>query len=250
MASLVYVFSDLYGAVAKYLGTYGSAGPTGSNLTDAKAVVNDAYARFLSADGGYRWSFLDENGVLVTMAGDYIYQLPDTFESLCHPFQFDQATGYGGPQGRPLDYILSLRADGTAETGWPELYSIQAGKYDPKFGQKREVVFYPTPDAAYTLLYRYRFMPPKLENDTDVPIGGPELAGLLKQFCLAECESQKDKASGVQEAKLATMLAMAIARDSANKPHTIGHNSDGNTGSYWSEVRSSWRVNNIYPDTD
>lgn len=249
MSSLSYKFSDLYNAVAKFLGTYGSTGPTGANLSDAKEVVNDAYSRFITGNGSYRWSFLEQEDFLNTSTGVHTYQLPEGFEALTHRFQFENESGYRAPVERSLDVIQALRADGVATKAYPEVYSIQAGKYDKKFGQLFEVSFYPTPDTTYTFIYRYKFMPPKLEDDNDLPVGGPEMAGVLKQMCLAEAESQKDKKAGVQEAKARDMIALAIARDSARKPHILGHNSDGNSMSYWHTARESWRVNNIYPDT-
>jgi len=251
MSSLSYKFSDLYNAVSKYLGTYGSTGPTGTNLTDAKEVVNDAYSRFITGNGSYRWSFLEQEDYLNTAAGVYTYQLPEGFEALTHRFQFNNESGYRAPVERSIDTLRAVQADGTATKAYPEIYSIHAGRYDPKCGQLYEVSFYPTPDTTYTFIYRYKFMPPKLENDNDLPVGGSEMAGVLKQMCLAEAESQKDKKAGVQEAKARDMIALAIARDSARKPHILGHNSDRSSGtSYWHTARESWRVNNIYPDTE
>jgi hypothetical protein len=249
MSSLVYTFSDLYATVSKFLGTYGSSGPSGTNLTDAKTIVNDAYSRFICGNGSYRWSFLDQDGILNTLAGQYLYPLPEGFEALTHTFQFENETGYKAPIERDLDMIRSLRSESVESRAYPEVYAIQAGLYDPKFGQRKEVAFWPTPDTTYTFLYRYRIVPNKLENDADLPIGGPEMALVLKQMCLAEAESQGDKKASIQEQKASALLAQAIARDSARKPHILGHNSDKNSQSYWHTARESWRVNEIIPDT-
>jgi hypothetical protein len=247
MSSLIYTFSDLYNAVSKFIGTYGSAGPSGNNLSEAKEVVHDAYSRFIACNGSYRWSFLEQEDHLNTLAGDWVYQLPEGFETLTQVFQYENETGYRSPQERDASFIITLRGDQTECTAYPEFYAIRAGRYDPKYGQSKEVIFWPTPDTTYSFIYRYRFMPPKLENDADLPIGGPEFAFLLKQCCLAEAESGKDKKAGIQEQKLAAMMGLAVARDSARKPHILGHNGNGQSG--LSLGRNPWQMPAIYPQT-
>ena len=79
MATLALTYSDLYDRVAKFLGTYGSAGPAGDNLTDAKAIVNDAYTKFITAR---KWTFLKPSDTLGLMTNQYVYEMPELFSSL------------------------------------------------------------------------------------------------------------------------------------------------------------------------
>lgn len=194
MSALIHSFSDLYGRVSKFLGTYGSSGPSGENLVDAKALVNDAYRRFLDT---YDWSFLKQEYQLITSSGTWQYELPKDFANLIGTINYGTDQFYPSLEWRSVGQIRQFRAENDWSS-YPEYYAIRVGEYSKEFGQGKDLIFYPTPDAAYSLWFVHKIEPPKLEETTDIPIGGSEYSGVLLQLCLAEAESQMDEVAGIQ----------------------------------------------------
>ncbi|MHC4891454.1 MAG: phage adaptor protein [Planctomycetota bacterium] len=241
MATLQLTFSELYNAVSKFLGTYGSSGPSGTDLTDAKDAVHGGYRRFLNA---YNWSFLRPYQTLTTVSGTWIYELPSDFSGIIGTFQFSDDDAYPPLEERSVDIVMDSRTVNDSTT-YPEIYAIRPGKYSKETGQTWEVLFYPAPDAAYTLNYRYNIMPEKLSDDNDLHIGGPEVSECLKAFCLAKAELEKDEVSGVQEGEAIKLLSEAITQDNFKRPKTLGYNSDGGGMSAWEVARGSYRLNDV-----
>lgn len=218
MPALIHSFQDLYNRVSKYLGTYGSSGPTGNDLTDAKAIVNDAYRRFIDA---YEWSFLKPEQTIITSSGTWEYQLPEDFGNVIGTINYGADETNPPLEQRSVGQIRNMRAENDWSS-YPEYWALRSN-YTKEFGQRYDLLFYPTPDAAYPLWFTYRMEPAKLESDSDIPIGGSECSGVMLQLCLAEAESQMEEIAGVQEQKAAGMLAQAIQRDVRKKPHSLGY---------------------------
>jgi len=246
MATLALTYSELYERVAKFLGTYGSSGPSGDNLTDAKAIVNDAYTKFITAR---RWTFLKPSDTLVTMTNQYIYEMPELFSALLTNFQYDADKGFPDIEEVSVDQIMSLRSTNTY-TRYPDVYALRPQKHDNAIGQRWEVLFYPTPDTSYTLHFRYNILGSKLENDTDIPLGGVEHAQLIRQMAIAEAELSKDKTLGPQAAIADRMLSTAVLEDTKRNPHTLGYNGSGYSASPFDTARGSYRINNVTYTTD
>jgi hypothetical protein len=223
MSTLQLTFQDLYNEVAKFLGTYGSSGPSGADLTDAKNAVHAAYRRFLAPPRGYKWSFLRRKSVLVTNAGVWQYQLPEDFTVHINRFAFDADDFYPTINETDLENIMDMRSH-VAYSNYPMFFALYAGEYSKETSQGWEVAFYPTPDAAYSLNYRYLIFPPKLEADTDFHIGGPEMSEVIKALCIAEAEVVKDETGGKQEQRAQQRLAEAVKSDALRHPDSIGYN--------------------------
>jgi hypothetical protein len=246
MASMIKTFGDLYNDVARFLGTYGSSGPSGDDLTDAKNAVHAGYLRFILA---YDWSFRKRAHSLDTISGTYKYELPEDFENLQDTFQFSVDDAFPPVEERSVSEIMDWRAINTY-TSYPSFYAIQNGVYSKETGQGKEVIFYPTPDATYNFNYVYYIVPPKLSDDNDIPIGGVEMSECIRGYCLAEAETFIEESAGTQEAKRAQLLAEAIRVDQRRQPKTLGYNSGtGRFPSVWEIARGSYRVSNVTYNT-
>ena len=246
MATLQLTFEDLYNRVAKFLGTYGSSGPSGANLTDAQDIVNDAYTQFITA---HDWTFLKPSQQLTTITGQHIYGLPDDFYHMLTDLQFGAGTSYPPVQEVSVDAVMEMRSIETVSS-WPTYYAIRPTAYDKEVGQSWEILFYPTCDAAYTLNFRYRILTDKLENADDIPIGGAEHTQLLRQMSLAEAELQKEKTIGPQGQQAANQLQGAVNQDSKRNPHRLGYNGNGIANDPWDIARGSFRVSDVNYNTD
>jgi hypothetical protein len=225
MADLSYTFGDLWYDVALHIGTVSptNSTPVISASTDtAKKLVNDAYRQFVTA---FDWSFLKPEWQFTTSNGQWIYELPAGFVKTLTPIFYSLADSYSPIQQTSPSDILYHRSVSDKDS-YPERFAIRPGSYDPKYGQRYEMIFYPVPDSSYTLQTHIVLMPQKLIDDADLPLGGPEFAGVLKQMCLAEAETNQDGSLGVQQQKADRMLMRAMQLDTERNPRTLGHFSD------------------------
>ena len=241
MATLRLTFQELYNEVSKFLGTYGSSGPSGQDLTDAKDTVYAGYRRFLNA---YDWSFVKPILKFTTVANTWEYQLPEDFSYFIGPFHFSAGSSYPSIEERSVEDILGMRSS-LDHTTYPEYYAIKPGSYSPETGQNFELMFYPTPDSAYTLFGRYKLYPKKLSATTDLPVGTPETDEALKALCLAEAEVRKDEEAGPQSQLAQEILRDAVRADRMRNARRLGR--DYPHLSSWQIARGSYMISDVSP---
>jgi hypothetical protein len=228
MANLNLTFSDVYTEVAEFLGLGSS--PTGTDLTNVKNITHRGYRRFLFpvdpiAGKAYIWSFRRKTSKFITKSGQWEYELPDDFSYFTVEPKFAEGENYPNPESRSASQIYSLRtADNT--TSYPEYYGLRTGDYDPQIGQVYEVVFWPTPDSAYTYTYEYIMEPVKLVNDDDVFIGGATASECILEMALATAELQEDDTVGIHTQTAVALVNQLIAEDKRRTPKNLGLNLD------------------------
>jgi hypothetical protein len=241
MASLALTFQNLYETTAKYLGLYGTSITT-ADATTCKDIVNSAYRRFITAQGGYIWSFLTPIKRLDLVSGQWEYELPEGFSNIIMPFKFNKDTSFASPQECNADTIYNYRNMNTSGSSYPQFYALRPQEHSKTVGQRWDVIFYPEPSSSYVLWYKCRLMPQKLENDADIPLGGADYAQVLQQMCLAEAESFQDEKVDVQEAKATKMLADAIRMDVKVNSRFLGKNTDPTTEATYYGVSDGWTL--------
>lgn len=246
MSSMQYSYSELYNRVSRYLGTYGSSGPSGSDLTEAQDLVKSGYMQFLAA---HDWTFRRRYATLSGESGKYIYELPSDFGGMRTKFCFQQETGYPPLDERSEQEIQELRGYGEYNS-YPEFYCIRSGVYNPQGGQRYEAMFWPTFSSDHVLYYSYYYMPPMMSNDDDVPMGGAELSEAILRCCLKVAEEESDESSGVQSQAADRELAKAIQLDTRREPRELGYMSNAFQLSSWEVARGSTRINNVTYTTD
>jgi len=206
-----------------------------ASIDEAQKIVNDAYRNFVTS---YDWSFLKPEWQLTTIVNQWEYELPQDYKRLITPLHFSLSDAYPPVRETTYEDIIYRRSVSDIDM-YPERYATRAGTYDKDIGQRYMIVFYPTPDSSYTLHGRMEIMPVKLDSDADLPIGGAEFSGVLKQLCLAEAESSQDEVVGVQQQKAQAMLGQAMMNDSRKNPRTLGYLADKY---YQNVVPSNWDV--------
>jgi len=217
--SLQLDFSDLYEEVEKYLGTYAAGSASAGDVTDAKFIVNRAYLRLLNA---HDWTFLRRYASLITEDGKDVYDLPSDFGYMIEDrFTFSDDDSYIWTESRPLNWLRNRRSS-LSWSNYPQYHAVHPGSYTKEAGQRWQVMFYPTPDSAYTLRYVYRAYPEKLVNDTDLPAGGPEASDVLLEACLAYAEAYKDETQAVHESKVQQIIAPLVDIDARRRPKVLG----------------------------
>jgi len=248
MATLQLTFSDVYKKVSEFLGLGSS--PTGEDLTKVKDIVYRGYRQFLFpihpvTGRGYIWSFRRKVGTLVTEAGKWVYELPEDFSYFETKLTLIQDGNYPNPEYTSVSRIYEKRtADNT--TSYPQYYGVRTGDYHPQTGQVYEIVFWPTPNAAYNYTYNYVFVPEKPANDDDVFIGGPEASECILEMALAVAEVQEDDTVGIHNQQAQALLAKLIRSDEKLAPSSVGMNTDPSITDSWPGIqRPEYRIHDI-----
>ena len=90
-----------------------------------------------------------------------------------------------------------------------------------------EIMFWPTPDAAYLLSYRYQIVPNPLDETNKFPLGGPVHAETLKASCLAVAEAYKGVVNGPHAQNFQLLMRASITHDRrAYSAEHLGYNAD------------------------
>ncbi len=214
----IQTFSDLYSAISRYLGTGDS--PTGESLAQAKSIVNNGYLRLINF---HKWSHLVRHATLITVANSPEIALPEDFtERAGDRIEFDAGANYPPLESRSERQIRNFRV-ADASVSNPRFYALAPMPYSKETGNRYKLILHPTPSAAWTLHYSYRFAPEKLTDPNDVPIGAGNLASALLACCLAQAERTEDERSSTQESAAKERLAEAKAADTVLAPDRLGN---------------------------
>ena len=157
-----------------------------------------------------------------TVIGTEDQDLPDDFGRLIDGFTF------AGPTIAPpvlADVgearIRELRQF-NVQSGLPRVAAIQIKASDGTTGQRRKVMWYPTPDQVFTLSYRYEAFNGKLSDSFPYPLGAMKNAEVIRESCLAAAEVFDDE-RGVHWNNFAMQLSAAIIRDRGEVTKFFGH---------------------------
>lgn len=156
---------------------------------------------------------------------DGSYGLPDNFGSLESPLTFEASTHYP-----PLTTIgeaeVRARQQRTTTAGRPQFAALRA-RSAPTTGQRWDLLLTPTPDAEYTLWYRYVVLMDALTAG-QYPLGGMQHAEAIRASCLAAAEERENDQRGAKWDEFITKLTAAIALDKTiTSPEFFGSHSPG-----------------------
>jgi len=197
-------------------------------VTEIDALVQAGYRQFLSPPIPYTWSFLYPLATLTLAASDYDKTLTDDFGGEITKMWFSTTDNQLGPVTIvPLHFILSRRESATS-TGKP-LYAacIPVAATAGSTGQRWQLLFWPTPDAAYVLNYRYKALVSKLTSAAPYPLGGQAHVQTVEASCLAVAEERMNDERGIKHQRWTELLAASIDADKrASTPDFFGYNAD------------------------
>jgi len=172
----------------------------------------------------HSWSFLRPTQDIVTEADESTYDLPAAFDGFDdNLLTWPEGEGYYPPV--PIvpwsDVRRKRMQDDT--TGRPVCAAIISTEFQPAIGSRRQIVFYPTPDDAYTLSAVMRLRWTMIDATAPYPIGGEILAEAIAESCLAAGERMMDDAPGVHSEAFKEALVAAILQDKeTTSPPTLG----------------------------
>jgi len=163
----------------------------------------------------YEWSFLRPSTTIVTVAEDYDQDLPDDFGGMQGTFVYD-----------PADYHCDIHLIGVNElnrkrvvyqgSGYPEYAAIEWKAGTGTTGQRAQVLWHPTPTAAYTLHYQYSVLSNALTTSLPYPLGGAAHRQTIIESCEAAAEIIKFDEIGIHNQLFKDHLAKSIMLDKQN----------------------------------
>lgn len=231
-SELSVAYSDLLQEVAAFLG-YGpdSSAWSAPQLAELDRYVQAGVRRFYyppaveGVEAGYQWSFLSPVATLATVADQGSQELPGNLGRVMGNLHFDE-----NQHRAPITQVseqryqeLTSRGDGT---GHPRHVRVRYREQEPPTGQRFEAAWWPVPDAAYTLTYRYEGYSGKLSDDNPYPLGGMRHAELVVQSCLAVAEQRANDERGLHNQEFERVLASAIEQDRRIGAQHFGHMGD------------------------
>ncbi len=218
-SGLSITYSDLLGEVAAFLG-YGSDSDewTAGQKNELDRYVQAGVRRFYyppaveGVEAGYEWSFLSPVSSLDTTADDAAQDLPGSLGRVLGCFHYDEDEHRVSiVQVSEARYqALFSRSE---DTGPPQVARVRHKEQVVGQGQRLEVAWWPVPDAAYTLSYRYEAYSGKLSAEDPHPLGGMRHAELLVQSCLAVAEQRANDERGLHTGEFEHMLRSAVQQD-------------------------------------
>jgi hypothetical protein len=179
-------------------------------------------------DPGYEWSFLKPVAELTTADGDVAQDMPDNFGRIVGDLHFDASVYAQSITIISEHRILALLQQNDDE-GRPRHAALRFKESDGTNGQRQEIVWWPTPDAAYTLTYRYEAFAGKLTESNAYPLGGMRYAELIIESCLAVAEQRANDERGLHWEAFTRLLVTAVAQDRKNGARYFGAMSQGET---------------------
>lgn len=173
----------------------------------------------------HEWSFLRPVRPLVTVANQYIYDLPADFAMLDGPITYapDQAVLYQ-PIEVVAEYVVRTRQQETTWTGRPTMAALVSTNEPGRF----QIHFWVTPDGAYTLYYRSRVNPRDLSDANPTPHGGMVHAQTILEACLLEAELEKGVKDSPRKGRFLERLQASVSHDRRlHSPPSIRGNVEG-----------------------
>ena len=234
-----------YGDFSKEVGhLIGWGRDTAAYTTDQASIISDIIASGLRQFYfpapiqpevvGHQWSFLSPAAELTLADATSDYDLPDDYGSLRGEITYQTETGLLTVHLTSEGAVRVMRQANSDSSGRPVYAAIRPKAKTTTASVKWEILFYPTPDSAYVLDYRYNVLPNKISTTDAYPYGGAAYSECILQSCLAVAEERANGQPGAHLALFKDLLNAAISVDSratgASGSITLGYNGDRSDG--------------------
>lgn len=178
----------------------------------------------------HSWSFLNPVSSFNLVAGQYKYDLPEDFGALDSPITYAPGTNVLYPDIAVVgeQQVRRLLQSSIQANGRPTRAATRVKAGIQEGGTRYEIVFWPVPDDAYHLEYRYLVAP----GDTlSVIHGGAPHFQTILEACLAEADSMLNKRTRPHEERFMERLVASVHYDqSLASPKQLGYNRDRSDG--------------------
>ncbi len=200
-----------------------------SNWKTLRDVIGNGYRKYLSPPplprndnpttpphAAWSWSFLHPVSSLSLTNADWDYDLPDDCGQITSGWTYTLGTAEYPIQLVDEKTLRANQSRGSASDA-PIMVAIRPKTFVSATGHRFEAIFYPTPDASYTVRYNYDVEPDDLTPTNKYPVGGSVHAGLFLAACQAEAELRYTQQGGAFAQDFMSKLMSAVEHDKAVK---------------------------------
>lgn len=227
-------YDDLKKIVARFLG-YDVANLTTAQTEEVDDCIQSGIRNFYypanveGVDPNFEWSFIRQNGSVVTRAGLAEYTLPDGFGRVMGQLMFD--VRMHGPLGGvpiiPYGVVKTMLERDPDRRGIPRFAATIALQDFGTRGQLKKMLFFPTPDKEYVFDFVCDADTGKIDPvDRPFPLGGAMYAEVVKESCLAVAEQMSNDEIGLHTQKFASLLVSITAKDRKANAQNFGRVGD------------------------
>lgn len=240
VGNIASTYSDLRTEIADFLGwTRDSSGWSNDEAERLDAILNAGWRQFIYppiAPGetvAYRWSFLRPTATFDTVASTYLYDMPSTFGAIVGDLSYDEDEDESRIIEQTTPGIIDRNRAVNDYEGRPYLFALRPKNVAQTTEQTEELMLYPTPDAAYGIVYHYDAKVDVLSSANLYHLGGQAHSETIMQSCRDIAATRyKDDPAGREHQLFLERLKASIESDRRLSPKTIGMNNDGQRITY------------------
>lgn len=209
-----------------------------NTVSDVDDIIQSGYRKALfppilpGERTSHQWNFLNPIGTMQLQSGVDDYLMPYDFAGLIGDFTFfgDNNSLVSSVAFVSESEIRKMRSHdkGTQLAQYPRYVAIRQDRQSGMTQQTQWAMFWPTPDAMYTVQYQYYTNPGKLDANNPTPPGGSDQVELFRSAILSEVELFLEDMQGVRYSNFLNQLQAAVSRDrTTSAPARLGYNGNG-----------------------
>jgi hypothetical protein len=245
--SVDWIYSELRTEIADFLGwTRDSANWSSDQGNRLDSILNAGYLQFIyppvieesgwstarkrgqGPGVAHRWSFLSPTATFDTVASTYLYDLPTAFGAMVGDLVYDEDEDESRIIEQVTPGMIDKHRAANDSEGRPYQFALRPKTADMTSAQVTELMLYPTPDAAYGIIYHYDAKVDPLTEANSYPLGGQAHSETILQSCRDIAATRyKDDPAGREHALFLERLRASIEYDRRHSPKTLGFNTDG-----------------------
>lgn len=230
--------------IADFLGWGRNSEGTGTDWTDEQEhrlddILDSGHKQFLYppiAPGettAHRWTFLRPTATFDTVGSTYLYDMPTTFGSIVGDLVYDEDEDEKRIIEQTTPGMIDRNRASRDYEGRPYLFALRPKSVSQVSAQITELMLYPTPDAAYGIIYHYDARVDRLCAARPMMLGGPAHAETIYQSCRdVAAREYKDQPAGPEHQLFLERLKASIEADRRQSPKKVGTNTDGQKTTY------------------
>ena len=221
--------------IADFLGWQRSSSKwDGTDIDRLDEIINAGYQQFIyppPLEGetvSHEWSFLKPTGTFDTVGSTYLYDMPSTFGAMVGDLAYDEDEDECRIIKQTTPGSIDRNRAVSDYEGRPYLFALRPKSVAMSSAQVTELLLYPTPDAAYGILYHYDAIPGTLSETNSYMLGGqPHFETILQSCRDVAATRYKDDPMGREHALYLERLRASVEADRRLSPKTLGYNNDG-----------------------
>ena len=228
-------FFTLRTRIADDLGWTRHAGNWSSDEIDRlDEIINAGYQQFIypvTLEGemsSHEWSFLRPTATVSTVADTYVYDMPSTFGAMVSDLVYDEDEYETRIVEQVTPGMIDRNRAVNSSSGRPCMYALRPKTVGMTAAQTTQLMLWPTPDAAYGLLYHYDAYVGTLSEANAYMLGGQAHFETILQSCRDIAATRyKDDTAGREHALYLERLRASVEADRRLSPKTLGWNENG-----------------------